>query len=160
MEHPVTDSQNPLNRSSASTVDNHATCTNYWKGKEASWNDSHGNASWKGKGEDNNWWPGYGNAEHFNRKGDYTPCPKFDTITQANYKSFEVAVTRWVRPTDHRVDVRAFKLIHALPVDLQNNFLYESNETLMSEAGVAHVLNQISLHIGRRPGEEEKKTMD
>ena len=59
-----------------------------------------------------------------------------------------------------RLELMAFKLMEALPVDLQNNFRYKSNEKLMSEAGVDHVLNQVSLHIGGRPGDDAKKIMD
>ena len=65
-----------------------------------------------------------------------------------------------MRTTNDRTSVRAFQVIEALPMPFQDLFIYTPKENVTSEGGVTHVLNQVALHIGLRPGDDAKKTMD
>ena len=90
-------------------------------------------------------------------RGNYSPCPKFDVVAQANFKKLEVTISRWTKMTQHDTSVRAFKVLEALPTSLQDLFAYIPEDTLMSDDGVKYILAKVPLHIGLRPGDESKK---
>ena len=105
------------------------------------------------KGASKGWWG------EVPTKSDFTPMKRFDSITPQNFAVWEAAVKRWVLVTDHPPRSRAIKLLDSLPIDLHLHFTNE-DDMLQIEEAVRWVMDNVSLYIERRPGDDQTKLMD